>query len=232
MKTRLILIVATILLLAGAAVYVVTLSQKPSGLVLTNNLPVWSTQSDVVVENVPVTGKTYKVADKFDISSKARVRLQELPAGWKITEDSGSGDEATLYKIEDSEKNVLTASTAKHATGAFSTLYSSADNCTRWVAERYTSDSILEQYSGALKGSVKAGEYKTFVVITEKGDGVEMGRVDVSYKDKDGNDRYRIYMSRCSDTNIITVSLTGKDEKSVQEMAKMTLSKLVLRGVI
>lgn len=232
MKSKIFIVIGAIVLFGGAFAYVAMSNQDSEVSVPEKTLPKWANQSEVAVESVPISGHTYKISDKLDITSKARIRPEDLPAGWRLVEESGSGDESAFYRIEKADKSSLTASTVRQSPGALGTIYDSTATCTKQMTERYTAKTIMEQLSGAIRGSVKEGDYTTYVIRTDKGDGVEMGRRDVSYKDKDGNDRYRIYMLRCSDTNIVAVSLTGNDAQSVQEMAKTVLSKLIIKGVV
>lgn len=174
-----------------------------------------------------VSGVTYSLSDQLNVGVSTRFTSTSLPEGWHVTEDSGSGGEAAVYNLAANDKQTVVKTT--NLASALAGQYDTVSKCTQELTERYTSSEFLVSYIGATEGSVVSGAYTTYVVATADGNGIEMGRVDYSYKDKDGAMQYATRLIRCSTGNILSVTITGPDQKAEMDAVTEIFKYLVVK---
>ena len=186
------------------------------------------TQLDKIVTQPNVSGKTYLLTDEFAVTPSMRFSTQQLPKGWHVAEDSGNGSEAAVYNLETDDKTTTVKTT--NLSSALAAQYESTEKCSQELAQRYSSSSFIETYFSAAPGTVTTGTYMTYVVSTNDGNGVEMGRVDYSYKNANGATVYGSRLLRCGSNNVLTINVSGLSEQAVMGAVVTVVKSLVLKS--
>lgn len=175
-----------------------------------------------------VTGKVYGLNDVYAVTATTRFSAKTVPSGWHVTEDSGTGSEAAVYNLETDDKKAKIKTV--NLASAYAAQYTSISKCSEELTLRYSSSDYLESFSGAVKGSVTTGSYTTYTVLTSDGNGVEMGRVDYSYKDTAGVTQYATRLLRCGSTSILSVVVSSADKERVASAIVEVVKELVVKS--
>lgn len=225
-KAKAPLLIGSIVILAGVVAAVLFFANKSATQVGISSIRLDNSWFASLSEP-EVSGVTYSLDDQVAIGVSTRFTSASLPDGWHVTEDSGSGNEAAIYNLETSDKQTVVKTT--NLASALAAQYDSVSKCTQELTERYTSSEFLVNYVGAVEGSVVAGEYSTYVVATADGNGIEVGRIDYSYKDKNGTTQYGTRLIRCGANNILSVNITGPDQKAEMDAVTEIFKYVVVR---
>lgn len=222
--------VLTLIILGGGSYYIFYVLAQPREAISTSQstAPYWDAASEPA-KSTGVSGKVYGVSGAYEISATMHIQPQPLMTGWKVSAENGSANETIKYKATSGdEKSTLTT---LNAASTSSRLFTSLEECTKGLVERYASVDMLTQFDNAIPGTVKTGEYKTYTVAMENGEGLSMGMVVYSYTDTENVAHSEARLLRCGTNNILSVVLSAGDEKALSTLIDAVLPVLIVKGV-